>query len=216
LTKKLLSRYVLTDELYVLIKQQILSHMMSAGDKINIDKLARDLGVSNIPIREVLSRLTSEGFVTVIPFKGMFVAEMNLKDIDEIFEIRSQLEGLAIRKAASRIPKERLQQILEELVKPEDQPIESSEENVVTKMNSDLHGTILSYTDNSNLERLVTSLIERIHRYLNLVHYKIEMRAERTEHEAIIRSLLVDETEKAVKAMEIHLENAHKRLRSNF
>jgi DNA-binding GntR family transcriptional regulator len=216
LTKKILSRYVLTDELYVLLKQQILSHTMSAGDKINIDKLARDLGVSNIPIREVLTRLISEGFVTVIPFKGMFVAEMNLKDIDEIFEIRSQLERLSIRKAAPRIPKERLQKILEELVKQEDQPIESTEENVVTQMNSDLHGTILFYTDNSNLERLVTSLIERIHRYLNLIHYRIEMQAERYEHETIVRCLLANETNEAVKAMEIHLANAHKRLRSNF
>ncbi len=68
--KKPLGRYVLTDELYALLKRQILSHEMTAGDKINIDKLARDLGVSNIPIREALFKLSSEGFVTVVPSKG--------------------------------------------------------------------------------------------------------------------------------------------------
>ncbi|NOU94551.1 GntR family transcriptional regulator [Paenibacillus sp. LMG 31456] len=39
-----------------------------AGEKVNIDKLARDLEVSNIPIREALSRLSSEGFVGMIPY----------------------------------------------------------------------------------------------------------------------------------------------------
>lgn len=216
MSKKQLSRYVLTDELYVLLKKQILTHTMSAGDKINIDKLARDLGVSNIPIRESLFRLSSEGFVTAIPFKGMFVAEMNLKDIDEIFEIRIQLEELAIRKAVSCIPKERLHHILQELDSEEDLTAESGEENVVLKMNEGLHGTILTYAKNANLQQMVTPLIERIHRYLNLYHYKIEMQAEKFEHETIIRALLEGDTEKAVEAMRLHLQHSHRRLRENY
>ena len=213
-----LSRYVLTDELYALLKRQILSHTMAAGDKINIDKLARDLGVSNIPIREALFRLASEGLVTVVPFKGMFVAEMNLRDIDEIFEIRIHLEELSVRKAAARIPRDRLEQMLDGLVRArEEQPSsESIEENILTKMNHDLHGVILGYADNENLRQMVVMLIERIHRYLNLFHYKIEMGAERAEHETIIRALIAGSTEEAVTAMRVHLHNAHLRLRGNF
>jgi DNA-binding GntR family transcriptional regulator len=216
LSNKQLNRYVLTDELYTLLKQQILSHTMAAGDKINIDKLARELGVSNIPIRESLFRLASEGFVTIIPFKGMFVAEMNMQDIDEIFEIRSQLEELAIRKAAPHIPKQRLEQILQELGKAEDASDERNEERVVSQMNHSLHGTILEYANNGNLKLMVTSLIERIHRYLNLVHYKIEIGAEKSEHENIVVALLEEDTEKAVAAMRTHLDNAYHRLRNNF
>lgn len=214
--KKQLNRYVLTDELYALLKQQILSHEMTAGDKINIDKLARDLGVSNIPIRESLSRLASEGFVTIVPFKGMFVAEMNLQDIDEIFEIRSQLEELAVRKATLRIPGERLRQILQELTAQQDTTAEHNEEYAIRQMNEKLHGTILSYCGNSNLQQLAVSLIERIHRYLNLYHYKIEIDAEKSEHETIILCLLDGDTERAVAAMRLHLQNSHRRLRKNF
>lgn len=213
-----LSRYVLTDELYALLKQRILTHEMIAGDKINIDKLARDLGVSNIPIRESLFRLASEGFVTVVPFKGMFVAGMNMRDIDEIFEVRGQLEELAIRKAAGKIPGQRLRQMLQELQSREEEPARDVAENEarVLRLNEGLHGTILAYADNANLQRMVTSLMERIYRYLNLHHYKIELRAEQAEHEQVVRALLAGDPEQAVSAMRRHLANAHRRLRDNF
>jgi len=213
---KRLSRYVLTDELYGLLKQKILSHEISAGDKINIDQFARDLGVSNIPIREALFRLASEGFVKVVPFKGMYVSEMNMSDIDEIFEIRYALEELSVRKAAPHIPKSRLEQILQELDTDEQILEASQEENVISQMNHDLHGTILAYAGNENLKQMVTALIERVHRYLNLVHYKIDMGAEIEEHRKIVLALLERDTEKAVEASRIHLQQAYQRLRGNF
>jgi DNA-binding GntR family transcriptional regulator len=215
-SKKQLSRYVLTDQLYLLIKNQILSHAMSAGDKINIDKLARDLGVSNIPIRESLFRLASEGLVTIVPFKGMFVAEMSLKDIDEIFEIRQSLEELSIRKASNRVPKEILQQLLQEIQVEEDTTEENGKEDAISRMNEGLHGTILKYAKNENLRQTVMSLIERIYRYLNLHHYQIVIRAEKLEHEEIIRALLKENTEDAIKAMRLHLQNSNQRLREHF
>ncbi|OPA80523.1 hypothetical protein BVG16_07290 [Paenibacillus selenitireducens] len=213
---KRLSRYVLTDELYGLLKQKILSHDISAGNKINIDQLARDLGVSNIPIREALFRLASEGFVKVVPFKGMYVAEMNMTDIDEIFEIRYALEELSVRKAAPHIPQARLEQILQEL-DTDEQILEASHEaNVISRMNHDLHGTILAYAGNENLKQMVTALIERVHRYLNLVHYKIDISAEIEEHRKIVSALLERDTEKAVEASRIHLQQAYQRLRGNY
>jgi DNA-binding GntR family transcriptional regulator len=189
---------------------------MPAGDKINIDKLARDLGVSNIPIRESLFRLASEGLVTIVPFKGMFVAEMNLRDIDEIFEIRQSLEELSIRKAASRIPKELLVRMLQQLSE-ESVPNEGTDtEDAVSKLNEDLHGTILKYAKNENLKQIVASLIERIYRYLSLHSFRIDLSAERIEHETIVRALLDNDIEQAVSAMRTHLSNSHQRLRDNF
>ncbi|RED63204.1 GntR family transcriptional regulator [Cohnella lupini] len=216
MTKKPLSRYVLTDQLYSLIKNQILSHAMPAGDKINIDKLARDLGVSNIPIRESLFRLASEGLVTIVPFKGMFVAEMNLRDIDEIFEIRQSLEELSVRKAASRIPKELLVRMLQQLSLESVANEGTDMEDAVSKLNEDLHGTILKYAKNENLKQIVASLIERIYRYLSLHSFRIDLNAERLEHETIVRALLDNDIEQAVSAMRAHLSNSHQRLRDNF
>jgi DNA-binding GntR family transcriptional regulator len=209
-----LNRQVLTDELYTLLKQQIMSHTMSAGDKINIDKLARELGVSNIPIREALFRLASEGLVTIVPFKGMFVTEMSLKDVDEIFEIRMQLEELAIRKAIAAIPEERLLALREDLTTSSGDG--DSDEAAVARLNDGLHGTILDFTGNRNLRQLAQSLIERIHRYLNLHHYNIDLAAERREHEAVAQALLDRDERKAVEAMRRHLRSSYERLRDSL
>lgn len=212
-----LNRYVLADELYALLKKRILSHEMPAGDKINIDKLARDLGVSNIPIREALSRLSSEGLVSVVPFKGMFVAAMNAKDIDEIFEIRLSLESLALRKAAARIPKDRLRLILAETkASQEDADANQASASRMFKMNEGLHGTILAYADNENLQRMVVSLIERIYRYLNLLNFTIALADEREEHVRILNALLADDMDEAGAALERHLQRARQRLRDSF
>lgn len=212
-----LNRYVLADELYTLLKKRILSHEMSAGDKINIDKLARDLGVSNIPIREALSRLSSEGLVSVVPFKGMFVAAMNARDIDEIFEIRASLESLALRKAATRIPKDRLRRILAETTAAQEEADAGQETaSRMFKMNEGLHGTILAYADNENLQRMVVSLIERIYRYLNLLNFTIAIADEREEHARILSALLADDMDEATAALERHLQRARQRLRDSF
>ncbi|MFD2333046.1 GntR family transcriptional regulator [Cohnella sp. GCM10020058] len=212
-----LNRYVLADELYALLKKRILSHEMSAGDKINIDKLARDLGVSNIPIREALSRLSSEGLVSVVPFKGMFVAAMNAKDIDEIFEIRLSLETLALRKAAARIPKDQLRRILAETTAAKEEAgANQGSASRMFKMNEGLHGTILAFADNENLQRMVVSLIERIYRYLNLLNFTIAIADEREEHVRILNALLTDDTDEATAALERHLQRARQRLRDSF
>lgn len=223
MTKPSLNRYVLTDELYSLLKQQILAHTLPAGEKINIDKLTRELGVSNIPIREALFRLATEGFVNVVPFKGMYVAPLSLKDIDDIFEMRFHLEELAVRKATPRIPNEKLLQMLQSLTPQtgaaapvqEDAGGNESESEMV-RLNRDLHGTFLSYANNETLRNTVWSLIERIHRYLNLYHWSIDMDAERREHEAIVRSMMERDEDAAAEAVRAHLRHSCDRVRANF
>ena len=65
--------------------------------------LAEELGVSRTPIREAIRILEQEGLVVMIPRRGTYVADMSLKDITEVFELRSILEELAAELAAERI-----------------------------------------------------------------------------------------------------------------
>jgi DNA-binding GntR family transcriptional regulator len=107
-----ITRTVVTKEIYEMIKEQILQHQLEPGEKINIDQLARELEVSNIPIRESLSRLVAEGLVMAVPYKGMFVTHMSLKELNDIFELRQSLEPLALRKAFHSLPKAEIHKVL--------------------------------------------------------------------------------------------------------
>ncbi|MCR8635617.1 GntR family transcriptional regulator [Paenibacillus radicis (ex Xue et al. 2023)] len=219
--KKKLSKYVLTDEIYKIIKEQILSHELAPGEKVNIDKLARDLEVSNIPIREALSRLSSEGFVDMIPYKGMFVTPMSLKDLNELFELRIHLETLAVEKAAALIPEQELLHIKEKMdsfakVKPAS---DSEFLQYVFEMNEILHGVILQYCGNDMLQNVVSGYIERIQSYLvflqknmNIDHSQLEWE----EHAQILHQLIQRNVQEASRALRFHLQNSLERTKVYF
>jgi DNA-binding GntR family transcriptional regulator len=219
--KKSLSRYVLTDEIYTLLKDQLINHEIAPGEKINIDQLGRELEVSNIPIREALSRLTAEGLVNMVPFKGMYATEMSLQELDEIFEIRMELETVAVRKAAPRIPGYLIENLIQDMQVCSSKRPKVREEQIklISEMNNSLHGLILDYCDNQTLKNLITMYIERIQRYLSFINQEMNEQViedEWNEHMLVIRPLSVGNFEEAERALLEHLKNSHIRTRNLF
>ena len=72
-------------------------------------QLADEMGVSRTPVREAIRKLELEGFVVMIPRRGTYVADISIKDINEVYEIRTSLEVLAAGLAAERISDEELE-----------------------------------------------------------------------------------------------------------
>lgn len=215
------TRSVVTEEIYEIIKDQILQHKLQPGDKINIDQLARELEVSNIPIRESLSRLVAEEFVTAVPFKGMYVTHMSMKELDEIFELRLTLELLALRKAFTFLDKEKIMVTLAEwraTVFPKDQTLEQTLQTVAG-MNEAVHGLYLNRCGNDTLQQLIKTYIERIQRYYLVIHPDIQkdlLQTEHSEHLQVLAALAEEDLELAAEQLEIHLMNSHARTRGYF
>jgi DNA-binding GntR family transcriptional regulator len=213
-------RKLMAEDIYTSIRDQILSYTLSPGGRINIDQMARDLNVSNIPVREALSRLATEGLVHVIPYKGVTVAEMSLKDLDELYELRIELEGFATRKATQLIPEAEINWLDQEM-KQSFISIDHCEGNLETvmKMNEQLHGTILRYTHNENLSKLIKLYLQRIERYLIFARRDLEIetvKKEWREHQEILNYLKERNNQMAEKAMRTHISNSHQRTRSFF
>src|SRR5690606_29269517 len=81
------------------IKQKILNGELNPGDRIVETKLARELGMSQTPIREAIRRLAGEEILTIIPNKGPVIRTLQAQDIFEIYSYRCAIEGMAIRLA---------------------------------------------------------------------------------------------------------------------
>ena len=83
------------------LRQEILAGRLTAGERLIEESIAKKYGVSRVPVREALSRLQSEGFVTIVRYRGAAVSETLVQDGRELLQIRRGLEVLAAQLAAA-------------------------------------------------------------------------------------------------------------------
>ena len=95
--KQLISQS-LADQVYELVKREILKGNIKGGEKIREDNLATQFGVSRTPIREALTRLAEYGLITIIPRSHAAVVQISDKAAADIASLRVELEMYAIRK----------------------------------------------------------------------------------------------------------------------
>ena len=93
----------LDQKAYSILKDLIIERKLLPGQKIPQEKLARDLGISRTPLISALKFLEQEKLVESVPRRGFFVRLFSKEEMVYIFELREVLEGLAARRAASRI-----------------------------------------------------------------------------------------------------------------
>src|SRR5207247_6020739 len=77
------------------IRDAILSSTLTAGSRIDQGKLASDLNVSIVPVREALKKLETEGFVHIVPRRGAFVTQTSISDLEDLYFARAEIEGQA-------------------------------------------------------------------------------------------------------------------------
>jgi DNA-binding GntR family transcriptional regulator len=82
------------------LREEILSGRLVGGERLVEEAIAKQYGVSRVPVREALSRLQSEGFVTIVRYRGAAVSETLVQDSRELLQIRRGLEVLAAQLAA--------------------------------------------------------------------------------------------------------------------
>ena len=98
----------MNEKIYSTIKQRILNLYFEPGKNLNPKELARELGVSATPIREVLLRLEWEKLVTIIPRMGVQVTKIDFKELKEVYRSRILIEGELGRLAARNITDDHL------------------------------------------------------------------------------------------------------------
>jgi DNA-binding GntR family transcriptional regulator len=81
---------------------------LKPGSKLSVPRLAQPLAVSRTPVKEAIERLGPEGLVTMLPKRGAFVAIIREEDVEEIYQMREMLEGLASCLAAPKMDRDLL------------------------------------------------------------------------------------------------------------
>lgn len=200
------------DLVYENLKNAILEGRLEAGKKIIISKTAKKFSISEIPVREALNMLKSEGLIEFSPHVGAIVSSLSIKDIREIFEIRIELEGLATRLASAALKNETIHE-LQELI---DQSLVSYENNdyaELEQLNYDFHLKIYKHSGNDRLYEIIKDLWNYTKRYPSAFkHNKERARNSIEEHSKILNALKSSNGILAEKILLNHKEKAVKEI----
>ena len=108
--------FTLRGRVYHRIREDILNGRYEPDEELREIAIGKSLGVSRTPVREALRQLELEDLVYIIPNKGAYVKGISQEDIQDIYMIRSRLEGLSARLAAEKITEEQLADLQEVLM----------------------------------------------------------------------------------------------------
>jgi DNA-binding GntR family transcriptional regulator len=177
------------DLVYERLREEILSGAVKPGERVSINRVARDVGVSDIPAREGVKRLVADGLVTFTAHKGAVVARMGRHEVEELFAIRTELEALALRHAASRITPAQLAElrsILDEMARAE----RAGEVDEYGVLNRRFHMCSYAAQPYTRLRSMIESLWDSTDWCRRIFTTELEsMRSSSAEHEAIYDAL---------------------------
>ena len=207
-----MSKESLADKAYHRIKEWIIEYRLKSGSHLSIQELAEALGISRTPVREALSRLEQEYLVVRTPMKGFAVNTLDLKEIEDLFEIRQAVELLAVRNAAKRINPETRKQLAESLELTA-RWIKKGEKLSILKLEQNFHMKILEASDNIPLVEIGRGILQRIWsiQRFNIVTSNALTEAH-AQHTELFQALTEGNPQKAVTMMRKHMKHTSKEL----
>ena len=198
----------LTDQAYKIIKEAIISLELEPGEKLKESTVAEELGISKTPVREALTRLQHEGLVNVLPFRGAFVAEIDDRDMEEIFELRKLLEGAAAKKAALNFSAEDSQEgetLLEEMRAA----YKAGDIKSYAQPSRDFHGLLIRKFGNQRMISVLKTFDDQLERIrITTIRTSENIPLFIEDYEKIFEALKAGNPEAAEKALLLHLKRA--------
>jgi DNA-binding GntR family transcriptional regulator len=218
LVLKLPARQMLAGEVYEYIKTQLMDQQIQPGVRINIDKLARQLQISQTPIREALARLEAEGLVTKEPLRGYSSTPLlDPSSFQQLYEMRLLLEPAAARKAAQNTSEVDLLLLEQQVLAMQAVNIGETykEYRQFSTTDAAFHSIIARASGNTFLQDALERLHAHLHLYRLYFHTGIAIETI-SEHREILSALQQHNPEVAFTAMARHLQLAQRRLTQGF
>jgi GntR family transcriptional regulator, rspAB operon transcriptional repressor len=151
----------LSARVYNQIKHLILCNEIMPGQKLHHQELSERLGVSRTPVREALTRLVQEGYVSFLPNRGFTCKEIRIQEAEELYDLREALEAFAVEKAIAKLTQASLDQLRKKMSSyGRDVQKRFTRERLV--YDQDVHMQIIRLAGNETLTNTLSHVFERI------------------------------------------------------
>lgn len=198
---------------YELVRERIIDGTLQPGARIRERELAEELQISRIPIREAFPRLESEGFIKTLHRRGAVVAQMTVRDVEELFAVRLSLEVLAARLAAEECARGASPDRLIASLDAAGAAVHGGAtahgggHAAIAALTSSFHDEILVLSSNQLLQNLMIPVEGRIRRLFHLVADRDEEQLHR-EHRDLCLAIGNGQTELAGSLAFAHVERS--------
>ncbi len=189
---------------YEKLKEAILDGAIPPGERLSEVELAEQLMVSRTPVREAIRQLAETGLIMLIPRRGAFVILPTTEDARHLYEVRTALELLALKRLCADPPQEELQALRKAFEKVSD----SSDSKAFLELDMELHHLIRRGSGNPFLEGVLHNVMDLIHLCRRYALFGGSIERSAGEHVNIINAILEQNLPEAQKALSAHLSNA--------
>lgn len=190
------------------LREAIISGKLLPGERLMEIQLAEEMGVSRTPVREAIRKLELEGLVVMVPRKGAYVAGMTVKEMVDVFEVRTALEGLAAGLAAERATAEEIEE-MERAVFQISEVSDGLNLDTLVERDTNFHDLIYKASHNQRLVQIITHLREQLNRFRTTSlalpgrgKYAVD------EHKGIVEAIGARDVELATNLAREHVEIA--------
>ena len=152
----------LREQVYEYLRDEIQNRNLLPGSTINLNNISQQLGISKTPLRDAVIQLEIEGFVTILPRRGVTVKKLTLQEIKDSYEIVGALEGSVILNEFEKISASHISQ-MEALNHEQKAALEKEDYENYYKLNLNFHNIFNTLSDNKALMHLITPFKQRLY-----------------------------------------------------
>lgn len=199
-----------TEKVYDLLVESIITQRFPPGERLVERSLAERFGVSKTPVREALNRLKKEGLVEGTPYSGFFVARISAEDMEEIYELREVLEGLAARNATKKINEKQIRQ-LNSIIQSFEDCVREKDVKRYSSFDLEFHNLLAAISKNGRLTQIMQPLRNQT-RILMSTSVILPGRVETSlkEHKKIMNAVIARKPDLAEQFTREHIRNVRK------
>lgn len=152
----------LSDQVYTYLRRQMNEGDLLPGSTINIGEIASQLGISKTPLRDALIHLELEGFVTILPRRGVQVNQLQIEDVKNAYDAIGLVESFIILECIDKITSTHIKK-LESLNNKMIKDIEKNNFSKLFKTNLEFHNVYLDISDNELLKKFIFPIKHRLY-----------------------------------------------------
>jgi DNA-binding GntR family transcriptional regulator len=194
------------------LRERILRGDYPEGEPLRQDALADELGVSRIPVREALRQLEAEGLVTFNPHRGAVVSSLSLSEIDELFELRADIECDLLSRAIPSMSADQLERATDVLDEFED-ALQAGETSRWGPLNWHFHAALYAPANRNFTMGVLQKLHQHSDRYFRMQVLLADGGARaNVEHRGIAAAVFQNDVKTATQLMRAHILGAGRSL----